>query len=53
MGGRGELTREKIIGAIVHKAGSKIPTCLTVSLVYKVFKTPVETTFSFGVFIFN
>jgi hypothetical protein len=23
---RGELTREKVRGAIVHKAGSKIPT---------------------------
>jgi hypothetical protein len=24
--GGGELTKEKVIGAIVHKAGSKIPT---------------------------
>jgi hypothetical protein len=31
----GELTREKVRGATVHKVGSKIPTWLTVSLVYK------------------
>ncbi len=30
----GELTREKIRGATVHKAGSKVPTWLTVSPVY-------------------
>jgi hypothetical protein len=29
------LTREKVRGATVHKAGSKIPTWLTVSAVYK------------------
>jgi hypothetical protein len=29
-GGRGELTREKVRGAIVHKAGSKIPTSLSI-----------------------
>ncbi len=38
-GGRGEgglrWTREKVRGAIVHKAGSKIPTWLTVSPFYK------------------
>ncbi len=35
--GRGveSWTREKVRGAIVHKAGSKIPTWLTVSPVYK------------------
>ncbi len=33
-GGRVE-TREKVIGIIVHKAGSKIPTRLTVSPVCK------------------
>jgi hypothetical protein len=32
--GGGELTREKVRGATVHKAGSKIPTWLTVSPVY-------------------
>jgi hypothetical protein len=31
----GELTRENVTGAIVHKAGEKIPTWLTVSPVYK------------------
>jgi hypothetical protein len=31
----GELTREKVRGATVHEAGSKIPTWLTVSSVYK------------------
>jgi hypothetical protein len=35
MGKGGELTREKVRGATVHKAGLKIPTGLTVSLVYK------------------
>jgi hypothetical protein len=30
-----ELTREKVRGATVHKAGSKIPTWLPVSLIYK------------------
>ncbi len=36
----GELTRDKIRGATVHKAGSNIPTWLTVSPVYKLWKTP-------------
>ncbi len=37
-GGRGgELTREKVRGATVHKAGSKIPTLLTLSPVYKLW----------------
>jgi hypothetical protein len=31
----GDLTREKVRVAIVHKAGSKIPTRLAVSPVYK------------------
>jgi hypothetical protein len=36
--GKGEeLTREKVRGAIVHKAGSKITTLLTVSPVYKLY----------------
>ncbi len=47
------LTREKVRGAIVHKAGSKIPTRLTVSRVYKLYEIPVKTSFSFGVFIVN
>ncbi len=34
-GGGVELTREKVRGAPVHKVGSKIPTRLTVSPVYK------------------
>ncbi len=34
-GGRESWTREKVRGATVHNAGSKIPTWLTVSLVYK------------------
>jgi hypothetical protein len=48
-----ELTIEKVRGAIlhIHKAGSKIPTLLTVSAVYKLYLTPVKTTLSFGVFI--
>ncbi len=33
----GWWTREKARGAIVHKAGSKIPTWLTVSPVYKLY----------------
>jgi hypothetical protein len=37
MGEGGELTREKVRGAIVYKAGSKIPTGLTVSPVYKLY----------------
>ncbi len=48
-GGAGEKRR----GAIAHKTGSKIPTWLTVSPVYKLYKTPVNTTNSFGVFIVN
>ncbi len=35
--GGGRWTREKVRGAIVHKAGSKIPTWLTVSPVYKLY----------------
>ncbi len=41
-------TREKVIGATVHKAGWKIPTWLTVSpLLQSIIsiKTPVKTTF--------
>jgi hypothetical protein len=38
MGGGGvELTREKVRGETVHKVGSKIPTWLTVSPVYKLW----------------
>jgi hypothetical protein len=38
MGERWErLTREKVKGALVHKAGSEIPTLLTVSPVYKLY----------------
>jgi hypothetical protein len=33
--GGGELNREKVRGATVHKAGSKIPTRRTVSPFYK------------------
>ncbi len=33
-GETGELTKEKIKGATVHKAGSKIPTLLAVSPVF-------------------
>jgi hypothetical protein len=49
----GRWTREKVTGAMVHKAGSKIPTWLTESPVYKLKYTPVKTTFSFGVFTVN
>ncbi len=35
--GGGELTREKVKGAIVHKAGSKVATRLTLSPVYKLY----------------
>ncbi len=38
-GGR-RWTSEKVKGATVHKAGSKIPTWLTVSPVYKLWQTP-------------
>jgi hypothetical protein len=38
-GGGGSGTREKVRGATVHKAGSKIPTWLTVSPVYKLYIT--------------
>ena len=34
-GGGGELTREKVRGVTVNNDGSKIPTSLTVSPVYK------------------
>jgi hypothetical protein len=47
------LTREKVSGATFHKAGSKIPTLLTSSPVYKLDLTQVKTTFSFVVFIVN
>ncbi len=36
-GGGAELTREKVRGEIVHKVGSKIPTWLTESPVYKLY----------------
>ncbi len=36
-GGGRELTREKVIRAMLHKAGSKIPAWLTVSPVYKLY----------------
>jgi hypothetical protein len=43
--GGGEVTREKVRGAIINKVGRKIPTRLTVYLVYKLYLTPVKTTF--------
>ncbi len=53
-GGGGERwIIEKVRGVIVHKAGSKIPTWLTVSPFYKFYEKPVKTTFSFDVFIVN
>ncbi len=36
-GGGGDWTRQKVIGATVHKAGSKIPTWPTVTPVYKLW----------------
>ncbi len=36
----GAWIREKVRGATVHKVGSKIPTRLAVSPVYKLWKTP-------------
>ena len=39
LGGRESWTREKVRGAAVYKAGSKIPTWLTVSPVYKRINT--------------
>jgi hypothetical protein len=45
VGGVGELSREKVRGALVHKTGSEIPPWLTVSPVYKLYETPVKTTF--------
>jgi hypothetical protein len=50
--GRGgwELIREKDRGTIVHKAEN---INMTVSPVYKLFLTPVKTTFGFGVFVVN
>ncbi len=39
-GGGESWTREKVRGATVHKAGSKIPIWLTVSPVYKLLWTP-------------
>jgi hypothetical protein len=38
-------TSETVRGAPVHRMGSKIPTCLTVSPVYKLYQTTVKTTF--------
>jgi hypothetical protein len=40
-GGGESWTREKVRGATVHKAGSKIPTWLAVSLVYTFFGPPL------------
>jgi hypothetical protein len=39
----GELTREKVRGAMLHKAGQKYR--LSVSPAYKLYYTPVKTTF--------
>jgi hypothetical protein len=39
----GELTREKVRGAMLHKAGQKYR--LSVSPDYKLYYTPVKTTF--------
>ncbi len=51
-GGGGRWTNEKVRGALVHKrCRSKIPSWLTVSPVYELYKTPVKTTFRFGVFV--
>jgi hypothetical protein len=44
-GGGGRWTSEKVRGSLVHKRGSKIPTWLTVSPVYKLYYSPVKTTF--------
>ncbi len=48
-GGRGggvvEVNQREGYGAIGHKAGSKILTWLTISPVYKLYITPVKTTF--------
>jgi hypothetical protein len=43
--------REKVRMAIVHKAGSKIPTWLTVSLVYKLWKTPAAKSLYRSIFL--
>ncbi len=64
-GGGKRWTREKVRGATIHKAGSKIPTLLTVSPVYIQYshkhlpQSPFSgqffymTTFSFGFYIVN
>jgi hypothetical protein len=66
--GRGEwvgeiYTKEKVRGAMVHKAGSKIPSLLTVSPVYNSDKKLPQSLFTgkfflndnicFGVYIVN
>ncbi len=47
----GRYSRKKVREAIVHKAGSKMPTLLSASPIYKLQLTPVKTTFSLDVFI--
>ncbi len=42
---------EKVRGATVHKAGSKIPTCLTVSPVYNFDKHLPQTLFAESIFL--
>jgi hypothetical protein len=36
-GVRDTVTKEKVRGAIAHKAGSKIPACQTISPVYELY----------------
>ncbi len=51
--GRGEgetWTREKGRGVTVHQAGSKIPTWLTVSPVYKFWQTPATNSLNWSIF---
>ncbi len=52
--GRGERwTREKVRRAIAHKAGSEIPTWLTVSPVYKLWLTPAAKSLYRSIFLDN
>ncbi len=47
----GKFNQREGRGATVHKAGSKIPTCLTVSLVYKLWLTPAAKSLYGSIFL--
>ncbi len=50
-GGRESSTRKKVRGATVHKAGSKMPIWLTLSPLYKLWKTPTAKSLYRSIFL--